>query len=83
MTTPEQLARAAGHLTPEDMTVKMETRQYWPDHEAPDYGGLNGRFGKLLADRNARATKYERALHAALIVTGAVAGIAAAVWVAM
>lgn len=61
----------------------METRQYWPDHEAPDFGGLDGRFANLRAERNTRLMKYERALHAALIVTGALAGVGFAIWVAM
>lgn len=75
-------ARRAEHLTPEDV-MKMETRQYWPDHEAPDFGGLDGRFANLRAERNTRLMKYERALHTALMITGTLAGVGFAILVAM
>ena len=43
-----------------------------PHQPAPDYGGLDGRFANLRSDGFDR---YERLLHTAAIVRGAVAGL--------
>lgn len=87
---PSDLARAhgaswAGQLTDDEIrkadAMKMETRQYWPDHEAPNYGGLQGRYARVWEGFNARP--LSRASVWSLMMLAGLAGVAVAAWVAM
>ena len=84
MTAPTEHDLARQHGAPwaqqaiRDELMKMETHQYWPDHEAPDYGGLQGRFAPLWERFNARP--LTRVLVWSLMMISALAGVAAAAW---
>ena len=67
----------AGQLNEDKLrkAMTMDTHQYWPDHEAPDYGGLQGRFAPLWERFNARP--LTRASVWSLMI-GALAGVAVA-----
>lgn len=55
------------------------TTEHWPHAQAPDFGGLQGRFADI---RNRRETSlfWERFATAAQMILGAVAGLVVA-WV--
>lgn len=82
--TPADLARQHGATwaaqQTEDELMKTDLRQYWPDHEAPDYGGLDGRFGRLFERYYARPDKGWNAVSA--IMCGAIVGLLIAAMVA-
>ena len=84
MTAPTEHDLARQHGAPwaqqaiRDELMKMETHQYWPDHEAPDYGGLQGQFAPLWERFNARP--LTRVSVWSLITIGALAGVAVAAW---
>jgi hypothetical protein len=84
MTAPTEHDLARQHGAPwaqqaiRDELMKMETRQYWPDHEAPDYGGLQGRFAPLWERFNARP--LTRVSVWSLMTISALAGVAVAAW---
>ena len=84
MTAPTEHDLARQHGAPwaqqaiRDELMKMETHQYWPDHEAPDYGGLQGRFAPLWERFNARPLTSVSVW--SLMMISALAGVAAAAW---
>jgi len=60
--------------------MKMHATLYHPDHEAPDYGGFHGRFGRLWREYHRFELTRLQTLCIAMI--GALAGlVAAALWV--